>query len=602
MIRSITLLSALLLAHASFAGPLTPPGAPAPTMKTLHEVEPSTPINATNTPGDGTYMHVINQPGAYHFTEDLVGAAGMRGIFIEAPDVTIDMRGFNLDGLGGAGAHGIISNSLVDTDRARVLNGSVTNWFGSGVLLRGDECVVSGVQVSQIVGGNGISVENNSLVSDCVVTSCSTGIEAGSGSIVTSCISNTNSAHGISLFGATARGSHSNNNTLAGFWGGLVVSCHATGNDIGFDSTKQAVDCVAENNTTGFFEIGSAVSCRAVGGTNGFDIAQYAQSCSVEGADTGFLNVDHVEASRVLNTRVGYDMPDNGVMMRSSYDKGTGGNGNGINVGNNTTVVECTVTAPGSYGIRGAGPISGVDIRDCVINDSANTGIRLDGSEFTITGCTINNPGGLGIQGGDSMTIAGCVITNTVGNGIEAGDNVAVEKCRLDTIGGSGMLLGQRASVRGCDVSNTTNSGIVVTLASVVDNCLLANIGFYGISANESSLVTNNSLNNCQRHGIVASTRCTIRNNNIDFTGFGGGVVDGTGILCNFGQNRVENNNVTRADYGIRTLVASSVIIGNSVSQGSLGNYSTVAGDVVGPIVNSGTIGGASSSFSNISY
>ena len=35
-------------------GPLTPPAAPAPTMKTLDQVEARTIINATNTPGNGT--------------------------------------------------------------------------------------------------------------------------------------------------------------------------------------------------------------------------------------------------------------------------------------------------------------------------------------------------------------------------------------------------------------------------------------------------------------------------------------------------------------------------------------------------------------------
>src|SRR5262245_46218450 len=44
-------------------GALTPPGAPAPTMKTLDQLEPRIPINATNTPGDATSVYKITVPG-----------------------------------------------------------------------------------------------------------------------------------------------------------------------------------------------------------------------------------------------------------------------------------------------------------------------------------------------------------------------------------------------------------------------------------------------------------------------------------------------------------------------------------------------------------
>ena len=49
--------------RAGAQGPLTPPGAPAPTMKTLAQVEPR--IAITNVP------FTINRPGSYYLTTNL---------------------------------------------------------------------------------------------------------------------------------------------------------------------------------------------------------------------------------------------------------------------------------------------------------------------------------------------------------------------------------------------------------------------------------------------------------------------------------------------------------------------------------------------------
>ena len=50
------------------AGPLTPPGPPAPTSKTLNEIEPRTPINSL--------PFVIEEPGSYYLTRNLIGSPG----------------------------------------------------------------------------------------------------------------------------------------------------------------------------------------------------------------------------------------------------------------------------------------------------------------------------------------------------------------------------------------------------------------------------------------------------------------------------------------------------------------------------------------------
>src|SRR5688572_9252641 len=90
---SLAVALALLLSATGLAqGALTPPGAPAPTMKTLDQVEARTIVNATNTPGDGTSTYIISAPGSYYLSGNITGAPGKHGISIVASNVTLDLN------------------------------------------------------------------------------------------------------------------------------------------------------------------------------------------------------------------------------------------------------------------------------------------------------------------------------------------------------------------------------------------------------------------------------------------------------------------------------------------------------------------------------
>ncbi len=95
--KTYFILSLLLSASAAelFAqGPLTPPGAPAPTMTTLDQVEPRITVNATNTPGDADSLYKITQPGSYYLSGNLTGVSSKIGIEIATNNVTLDLMGF----------------------------------------------------------------------------------------------------------------------------------------------------------------------------------------------------------------------------------------------------------------------------------------------------------------------------------------------------------------------------------------------------------------------------------------------------------------------------------------------------------------------------
>jgi hypothetical protein len=75
------------LSTAFAQGSLTPPGAPAPTMITLQQIEPRTPISSV--------PFTITTPGSYYLTTNLYSPSG-NGITVSANDVTIDLNGFAL--------------------------------------------------------------------------------------------------------------------------------------------------------------------------------------------------------------------------------------------------------------------------------------------------------------------------------------------------------------------------------------------------------------------------------------------------------------------------------------------------------------------------
>ena len=101
----IALLTAGVILHSSpvilAQGSLTPPGAPAPTMKSLDQVEARTPISSA--------PFTISSPGSYYLTSNLTVSSG-DAIVIASSNVTLDLRGFTINSTSTAAAgsgHGI---------------------------------------------------------------------------------------------------------------------------------------------------------------------------------------------------------------------------------------------------------------------------------------------------------------------------------------------------------------------------------------------------------------------------------------------------------------------------------------------------------------
>src|SRR4051794_35854724 len=94
----VSLILAILPGSIWAQGALTPPGAPAATMRSLDQIEPRTPISSL--------PFTISSSGSYFLTKNLL-VANANGITINATNVDLDLRGFTISATSGSGTSGI---------------------------------------------------------------------------------------------------------------------------------------------------------------------------------------------------------------------------------------------------------------------------------------------------------------------------------------------------------------------------------------------------------------------------------------------------------------------------------------------------------------
>ena len=236
-------ISAFCLLPSAFGqGALTPPGAPAPTMKTLTQVEPRTPISSVPV--------TISSPGSYYLTTNLTGASSAHGITISSGNVTLDLNGFVLQGVSGSLDGVRVSGTYTNIT---VRNGTITGWGWDGV--DADNGTTLNVVFERLTvsanGSWGIDTAAGSVVRDCCsVSNHLDGIWCAGG-LVSGCVSRNNGGNGIYVHDSTVRDCQMENNSSSGIFAEYctVRGCHMDGNSRGVYAEYSTVsDCYVGNS------------------------------------------------------------------------------------------------------------------------------------------------------------------------------------------------------------------------------------------------------------------------------------------------------------------------------------------------------------------
>jgi len=406
--------SFILLSSAFSQGSLTPPGAPAPTMKSLDQIAShGIPLNSANTPGDANNHFIISQPGSYYLTGNLA-VSETNAIRVAAAGVTIDLNGFQISRASGTGGdaftilaashnctikNGTINGFLDGVDSITVTprscifqNLTVTNCTGIG-LRAGEGAMLENCSVHDCSGIAGIITGDGATMLNCTANrnTATSGIQAGNASSLSNCsVSNNNGTNGILASSDAALincGAYNNTETNAGISASaasVLTNCTASGNlaVYGFDIGNGSIvtGCNASFNSSsatssaGFHSFGGSVftNCNAHNGEStaatltkttgmGFDIG--GSLSKIEGCKASINAGDGFRISGLVSTILrnmsSENLQGNGfeVTGTGNFLAGNMANGN-VGTGGNYSIAASNAFGP-LVVIAGVGDISG---------------------------------------------------------------------------------------------------------------------------------------------------------------------------------------------------------------------------------------------------
>jgi parallel beta-helix repeat protein len=436
--RFVSTLLAASFATGALAGDLTPPGAPAPTMKTLDQVEPRIPIGPLTTPGDADSVYRITQPGSYYLTGPVDVTFGRRGIEIDGDDITVDLGGFTIRGVQNGTLEGIAVVAPSGTRKnIAVGNGVVTAVIGTGIdFFNAESSIIHDIRIDN-TGGDGVVAGFAGVVERVTVAECAgDGFNATTGTVLRDCHARQNGIHGfVGLMSAS--GCSAVDNGGAGFNGnGAFENCLSSGNDLsGFfiNAPSALVGCTASLNLGDGFtasnEPSVALNCIASSnGASGFDYtnngAWLATNCAAnENGEHGFWGNTRgrlVQCSAVDNASHGFYMRGGAVV--NSHSRTNGGDGVRVFSTNPVTVADCTVESNSGYGVIITSDADNSVVRGNAISGhtvgGVGVGIRVESNaNFVLIDGNVTNENLVGIQ---VLTAGNTIINNRMSANINA--------------------------------------------------------------------------------------------------------------------------------------------------------------------------------------
>jgi hypothetical protein len=513
-----------LSANAAFPqGMLTPPGPPGATFKTLQQIEPR--IDLQNAPA----LAVDTTNGNYGYIINQAGSYYLTGNLASTrPNaLLIQVEGVTLDLNGfqispGTGSTGFVGIDIAPAShRAVIRNGSVKG-FTYGIVATG--------------------TTRGYLFRDLSVSECTnTGITTGAGAVLDSCRAHNNSGtagistgNGAVLTNCTA----ANNPATYGIYaspGTSLTNCTATANTgtyaIYAGDGALLTNCTAYSNTVNYgvsVGFGSSLNnCGVYGNTKDNLSGSYG---IVAGHGSSLTNCS------VSNNTVDY----------------------AISVHEGSSLTNCSATYnTGQAAIRSLAHSS---LTGCTASyNTATYAFQTDSA--SVTNCTAGGNTAIGFFG-DGSTLSGCLANNNTGIGMIGTD---ISNCSARMNGSDGIQLTGGTATHSSAISNgtgTTGSGIVGSQGASIINCMA-----------QSN----------RKDGINVASDCVVRGNTGNLNGQG--VADGGGIHATGRANRIEENNTSTNDIGIKVDLDGNFIVKNS-SRGNPIAYSFAAGNSVGDQIN----------------
>ena len=181
---------------------------------------PSVPDVVQIPGGQFSESYIISESGSYRLAGDrsMLNGSAVSAIVISAPNVTLDLGGHTISGVGtksaASGIEAVVPVGLI-VENVRVFNGTVQGFGNTGLLLNVNSVSVESVR-SLDNGARGIHVALNGTVMDCMAMENGTaGIQIAMGRVLNT-VASYNGTYGIAIGTGRVEGCEVGNNVASG--------------------------------------------------------------------------------------------------------------------------------------------------------------------------------------------------------------------------------------------------------------------------------------------------------------------------------------------------------------------------------------------------